>query len=253
VRQLLRAVVGACCVLVIPGAADAATGLGPDGERIEVETTSSGTIASPKIVELRLRRDPDDTDLVVWVARSSSRTASGAPAKGIVASCRDNELVPGPETDVVACRLRTAMLDAVTYYWWIVAGRSDGAPPAVAGPYSFTLAGGSTGGESTVTAAAASKLVTRTRFTGARSIKHAPLTAAIARHVPGGSSAEDARGRVLDRCRLHERPRLERRVGRLQGVPHLRDLVSAAAPVAPPLGTFLQRRGAGPARVERRT
>lgn len=177
-------VLGVSVFLALLGAANApaANGLGPNGVALEATSDAGGFVTAPAFVDLHLAVAPDDGDATVWVSPSARTRPEGSPAGRVVGSCVSAELVAAAASGVYTCRVATTILEAgVTYRWWIVSHPGPGGEAKVTGPFSFSL--GTRVGEraSNVTAATAARLRTRSAFTGCCSIKHQPLTAALAR------------------------------------------------------------------------
>jgi hypothetical protein len=182
-RHLAIAVLGlvalAAAVSVDGTAAD---GLGPDHVRLDAASDESGFVTKPKFVDLRLAVTPEDGDVAVWVARTPDAGPSGAPAHGAVGSCVRAELLPTAENGVYTCRVPTSLFEVgLTYHWWIVTPGIGSGQTTVVGPFSFVFGTRVGDRASDVTAGTAARLPTRARFTGCCSVKHGPLTAALAR------------------------------------------------------------------------
>jgi hypothetical protein len=190
VRRTVVLVAALAAILLAPGSARPATGVGPNGATITVTTDRSGYISAPSTLDLSVTLASGDGNASVWVSTSTSRTASGAPAGKTVGSCASGSLHAAAEPGTYTCTVATILMrPGTTYHWWLAyTHTADGSlvgQSEVSGPFSFALqdpAASSAKRESvsTKTRESAALLPSQARFTGARSIKHATLTTIVA-------------------------------------------------------------------------
>jgi len=193
-RKLAVCLVAAVAAsLLAASKAEAGYGVHPNGHTFEVTAGTTGAISDPTTLDLVVFLDAQDSEPVVWISDRPDITPAGTPVGASLASCTQPALLAFGEPGKWVCRASTSSLRAGrTYYWWLDFNRPEEGSPVpqgrVSGPFTFALVARPAAPMppaphpptvSRKTVAAAAKLPTADRYTGARSLKHRVLTQLI--------------------------------------------------------------------------